>query len=378
MTIPSARPILRLVIALLPALLFGCFKPHDDLTRLRTKIVPFENPHVESDDAVVRRYETSLECPDGSPAPFFVVYREDKADVGPVAIVLHSGAFDYVMERSEAGPLEGPHYHAESRLNPAFATAKVWETLGMQIVDIDPAENNEGTLPATLVNRGFLQIHPGNCWGDLWHNEQGAAGHTNDPSDGFTRNGRTMAWWMVRLVTEPAFRQAQGIELPGNFNADELHLIGLGEGGRGVVELMMRGDELPAIRGALVDSAPDDLSAFTADPATFEDEIEGLERIFTPDGIEDIHTFSLAASMDTVRWPDNLAFLWSDGDTRLPMDAVAPTAELLQQDPDGWLEGTVVDVWNTHEMGHVASNSDVKRAKAVVDFLSTGTRPSHQ
>jgi hypothetical protein len=368
-TIASARPILPLVIALLPALLFGCFKPHDQLSRLDTEIVPFENPHVRSEDAVIRRYASALECPDGSMAPLYVVYRESTVSGAPVAIVLHSGAFDYVMERSEEGPLTGPHYHADSRLNPDFATAKVWETLGMQIVDLDPAENNQGTLPATLVDRDFVQLHPGNCWGDLWHNEQGAEGHNNDlQADGFARNGRTLAWWMVRLVTDPTFAEVQDIRLPVDVDPTQLYLFGLGEGGRGVVELMLRGDDMPPIQGALLDSTPDDLSAFTRDPETFEDEIEGLERIFTPDGLPNVDAYSLLVNADSAAWPNRLVYLWSDGDTRLPLDAVGPTASML---------GNTDFVWttNTHEMGHVLSNSDVKRAREVVDFLTTGAKP---
>jgi hypothetical protein len=363
------------MFALLPALslaFFGCFKPADDLSRFNTETVPFDNPHVQAKDAVVRRLVTELECPDGSPAPFYAVYRRNAPAGGPVAIVMHSGAFDYVMERSEEGPLEGPHYHAKSRLNPDFATAKVWESLGMQIVDLDPAEDNQGTLPATLVDRGFLQIHPGNCWGDLWHNQQGVEMHTNAlPTDGFARNGLTMAGWMVRLVTDPDFADAMGINLPTGYNADELYLLGLGDGGRGVVELMQRGEELPPIRGVLLDSIPDDLSALTRDPETFEDEIEGLSRIFTPEGLDTISDSSLLATMDEVAWPDNLVYLWSDGDTRLPTDAMQPTAWQLNNGAAP--ASTSVWVNNTHEMGHVLSNSDIKLAREVVDFMTSGS-----
>ena len=86
------------------------------------------------------------------------------------------------------------------------------ETLGLQIDDQDPGENNLGTLPAALANRGVVQFIPGNCWGDMWHNEEGVV--VNDLElDGFNRNGRTIANWMLRpsrRATSPVRRTSTG------------------------------------------------------------------------------------------------------------------------------------------------------------------------
>ncbi len=143
---------------LLPLLLAGCFKLPGDMHPMDTTVVPFDNPYVTTDDVVIQGFETDLPCPsncgeEGPPARFYMVYREGATEGAPVAIVLHSGAFDYVMERSESGSLDGPHYHADSRLEPDFSTAKVWETLGLQIEDIDPSEHNLGTMPAALADQ---------------------------------------------------------------------------------------------------------------------------------------------------------------------------------------------------------------------------------
>jgi hypothetical protein len=338
-------------------LLSGCFKLPADMTELDDTLVPFDNPHVLRDDVVIEGFDTDLQCPDGSPARFHMVYPEDLTEPAPVAIVLHSGTFDYVLKHGEEGPLSGPHYHATSRLTGEFAVRKVWETLGLQIDDIDPAEDNQGTLPAALANSGVVQLIPGNCWGDLWHNEEGIQGNEVD-NDGFPRNGRAFASWMFRFLIDDDFAVSQGFEIPTMVDLDALYLIGLGDGGRGVLELLLHPD-LPAVAGAFVDSTPDNLSAFTENPVDFDDEIEGIKRIFGEENLADISTQSFAGEVEL---PPRFYYLWSSSDPQLPRASMEPAAMAL----NGRL-GVVVQ--DTGTRGHVLSNSDIELAQEIVSVL---------
>jgi hypothetical protein len=328
------------------------------MAELDTTLIPFENPYVSGDDAVIQSFDTELLCPDGSPSRFHVVYRSEQTEPAPAAIVLHSGAFDYVLEHGEDGPLSGPHYHSKPRLTQEFGVSKVWETLGLQVSDLDPAEQNLGTLPAALTNRNVVQILPGNCWGDLWHNEEGVQFNEIE-EEGFSRNGRAFAAWMVRMATDADFAADQGIEITPAIDPDSIYLVGLGDGGRGVLELLNH-PSMPAFRGAMVDSSPDNLAAFTAQPTDFQDEIDGLRRIFGTDNLANIGEFSLANA--DVELPPRFYYLWSSTDPQLPQAAMAPAADALQ-DQMG------VRVHDTATQAHVLSNSDMGLANEAVEFL---------
>jgi len=345
------------VMTLLPMLLAGCFNLPNEGSELDTTILPFNNPLVTEEGVVIETMKTELLCPDGENSSFHMVYKPGTTTPAPIAVVMHSGAFDYVMEPGSAGPLSGPHYHAKSRLTADFAVRKVWETLGLQINDLDPVENNLGTLPAALANRGFVQILPGNCWGDLWHNEEGVQ-YNDVAQDGFERNGLTFAWWMMRLASDPNFASTRGIEIPVPIDPTQLYLFGLGDGGRGVLELLTH-DSAPDVAGALVDSTPDDLSAYTAQPDIFDEEIEGFSRIFGEEAMESIEQFSWAGE---TRLPERMVYLWSSGDPNLPAAAAQPAATVL--------DGEVgVKVMSLATQDHVLTNSDIELANEVLDYL---------
>jgi hypothetical protein len=340
---------------LLPLLLSGCFKLSDQMTELNTTLIPFDNDFVTVDDAVIQSFETQLTCPDDTPATFHLVYRKDATEPAPIVILLHSGAFDYVMEHGEDGPLSGLHYHADSRLTGTFALRKVWETLGLQIDSLDGAERNLGTLPAAFANRGVVQFIPGNCWGDLWHNEEGSQFNDVD-LDGFARNGRTFASWMSRLLLDADFADTQGVQWPVPLDASSMYLVGLGDGGRGVMELLNH-PASPTFAGAAVDSVPDTLSAMVNQPADYEEEIEGLSRIF--DDLEDIDAYSFAAGVNI---PDRFYYLWSSANPQLPTGATQPAAATLSGEM-----GVVVH--DAQIQDHVLSNSDTELAETLVSFL---------
>ena len=337
------------------ALLSGCFKLDADMAVLDTTVIPYEHPSLVVDDAVIRSVDTPLTCPDGEPARIHMVYREDASEPAPAVVVFHSGAFDYVLDHGTSGPLSGPHFHAEPRLTQPFTIRKVWETLGLQIRDIDPAEENRGELTAALANRGVVQYLPGNCWGDLWHNEAGE--QENDiEEERFTRNGRALARWTARIATDEAYAENQGVGWPAAIEPEALYAAGLGSGGRGVLELLLDPDS-PTVAGALFDSTPDNLAAYRDNPTDFGAEIEGFELIFGT-ALTDIEALSVAAAP----LPDRLFYLWSSSNPQVPAEAMRPGAAAVT----GQLGVRVED---TQHPEHVVSNSRPEVAADVIGFL---------
>ena len=414
--------------ALLLVGLLGCAKPWDQLATLDFGDVPFDNPLVSSPDARIRSYETTLPCPDGSPAHFYLVYRADQTEPGPLAVVTHSGAFDYVLDPQAAtdSPLYQATWRAASRLSRDWSDKMVWESLGMYPGTVMPSEDNRGALAAALVDAGISQLWPGNCWADLWHDESGF--QENDyQTEGINRNGRTFAWWMVRFGFDPDFAAQQGVALPVPLSS-ELYLAGLGDGARGVVELLTHPD-LPQVAGAILDSPPDLLSPYFDPTAELYGEAEGLRRIWGDEtSVATIDQWSLLAvlasdaagsdgasssagppappvdtggsdtgppddgrpdsgdtgpqlpgdsggdtggsgltGLGSFQVPAHVALVWSQADPRQPVATTASTAQALAARPEGW----VID---TRARAHVFSNADRDAAAQLVDFLQTGTQ----
>lgn len=360
----------RILAAAAFGLLGGCWKPYGDLTALDFGAIDYNNPYLESSGAVISMFDTDLDCPDGKGARFFVVYRPDMTTPAPVAIVLHSGAFDYQLDPEPSSPLSGSHYYADTRLRRDWATAKVWETLGLNAngQQVDPSEVNDGTLPAALLDAGMVQLYPGNCWGDLWHNEEALV--DNDyATEGFARNGRTFAWWMVRMLIESDFAGQQGFQVPVQLDVSNIYLVGLGDGGRGVAELLLH-EGIPPIAGVLIDSSPDDLRPFVDAPSDHAEEVEGLRRIFLDENLDHIEDWSMMGVMEAGELPDRTAYLWSDLDPRQPEATMSTTATALA-DAGAWVD-------NTGLPAHVFVNADIDRARAAVNYLLDGTVPDQR
>jgi hypothetical protein len=223
----------RLFLLVLP----GCFQPYQDLPKLDFAEMTFDRPGLESSSAVVRAFDLEAHtCPDGEPARIYAVYSEAavQGDVqeAPVAVVLHSGAFDYIVS-SEDGedPIEGRHYRTESRLERPWALAKVWETLGMLPAPIDAGEDNAGTLAVSMVNAGWVQVYPANCWGDLWHFDLATNPNDSD-TEGFERDGLGLAMSAVRVFTQPGYGDQIGVNIPAVVDTNQLYLVGLCVGRR--------------------------------------------------------------------------------------------------------------------------------------------------
>ena len=344
-------------------LLTGCWQSFSDLTTLDFSEVPYNNELLTTDSAVISVFDTALDCPDGQGSRFVAVYRSDLEGPAPVAVVMHSGAFDYLLE----GTLDGAHYQTPGRLNRGWSVSKIWETLGLLLNPVDASEINNGALSAALTNAGVVQLYPGNCWGDLWHNEEGIQDNDYSLESALSRNGRTIAGWMVQTIVDDAFAAARGFSIPVAIDSSSIYLVGMGEGGRGVVELLMR-DNLPSVAGILVDSSPDDLSPYVGNPTAFAEQEAGLTRIFGADNLDNISDWSLLSLAGQGRLPERVGFLYSDADPRIPQQSTAATAEVLSMMPGTWVE-------NRHEAAHVFLNSDMALAEAAVEYLLTGVVP---
>ena len=327
--------------------------------------VPFQNEHVLSEQGIVTTYELNLQCPDGDNARFYTVHDPSIEGPVPIALVLHSSAFDYVHDPVSTSPLAGTHYaarHEEThRLERDWGVMKVWETLGMH-PQVETVEQNTGTLPAALLDAGVAAFYPINCWGDLWHNTEE---YTNDlASDFFPRWGGTFASWMARLVEDTDFATLQNISFDFEHQEGGIHLIGLGDGARGVVSIL-KASQSPTLASVFVDSPVDDLSLW-ADESTFEDEADGLKRIFnyttTP---PDWNAWTLKALINQ-GFADGarVGMAFSKADPRIPF-------------PQESFNNLIASV-NSHEEGlliesmgaaHVQTNSDLVLANQVVDFL---------
>lgn len=351
----------------------ACWK--EQYAALPSGVLPFRPSAGGPEGWNVAALTLPLTCPDEQPAQLFVLSPADAstADPLPVALLLHSGSFDYVIAPL-AGPdavyLEGTHFAEPSRLTGAWAANQVYTMLGMRPGD-DPEspEQHDGSLPAALVAAGIAVVMPANCWGDLWADQ--ATQQSNDfASDFFVRDGRTSAEWAYSSLLDPAFADALDIVWPFTPDPAETYLIGLGEGGRGVAELLSavdeNGDRLYQPDGVAVDSSPDDLRVFYADPGVYADVVEGLTRIFfDPAGPEAAD----AGSMWSAPLAPKTAYFYSSADPTWP--------SVLQDAAVSRLDAGTPWVLDAGQELHVLSNGNVPGLGAdLVTYLTTGTIPS--
>jgi hypothetical protein len=369
----SCRSILALAfLAPLAAGASGCWRQHD--TAVDYSLVPLENANAPAGSIWVRAYDTNLACPDGEYASFYAVWDELAPEPAPVAIVFHSGAFDYVSNPAAEDPTIGTHYATVNRLSAAWAKERVFFTLGMWSPDDEKTEQSTGAIATALAQSGALAIYPANCWGDLWHNEK--ITNKNDyRTDGFYREGLTFAWWMTQLIVNQAFASAQDFTPPVRVDGSKLYLFGLGDGGRAVGEVLLRAtsiqssDVKPVFGGVFVDSSPDDLSYYLIN-TQYTQQIRGLQRIFYEDS-EPYGHYSLLnylggtplkggrGSTGSYVVPSQMDIIWSSQDSIVADDMIEPMATRASA-----LGGKVTD---TQLSGHVFSSSSITIANDVVN-----------
>jgi hypothetical protein len=350
-----------LSLALMTASMVGCWS---DYVPTDVNSVTFTNEHVRSENGIVTTWELRLTCPDGENARFYTVHNDAIDGAMPVALVLHSSAFDYINNPIATDPLVGAHYapSEEPRLTQTWGIEKTWATLGMT-AGVDSTEVNTGAIPAALVDEGVVGFYPINCWGDLWENNETII---NDlATEYFPRYGGTFAWWMIRLITEPSFAEAQGVEFDFEIDPSQLHLIGLGDGARGVVNIV-NNDNTPDIAGVLVDSPVDDLTVWATDPA-FSDEATGLQRIYnySPGNEPYWNNYTLKALINQNHLNGaRIALVYSDNDPRVPYPQ-SNFANMITA-VEAHEEGLII---NTGLPAHVHSNGNADIAREVVEFL---------
>lgn len=379
---------MRVRILAAPLLLAGCWKL--DLTEVETGVVSF-NPAVGAPEGwVVESFSLGLKCPDGEDSSFFMVYPEEAA-VGepgtrpalPLAILFHSGTFDYVFLPTADEPIGGQSYQeslregARKRLTTDWAITQVFTTLGLY-PNYNANEVHAGTLPAALATKGVAMMLPANCWGDGWHNRSSLA-ENNFAADFFFRNGRTAAEFSYLYATT-AFPESNPLLLPIDVDPERVYLIGLGEGARAVSELLTARvitDVTPAPfayrpTAVVFDSATDDLRPYLAGDASAEFSAirSGLSRIYpgslSEEGRNNVMPGSLAwTPLNNI--PDRIGWISSANDSYVPEGANdVALARLDERDP--------AERWQYEETqpAHVVSNADVGLAKAVADFLVDG------
>lgn len=351
--------------------LTACFTP--PASPLVLDKLSFSNAHTDAPDIVLQPFEyPDLLCPDGEPATFYAVYREGLDEAAPVVIVFHSGAFDYVPNPDPAvDPLEGPHYAGEDRMGSAWAADKVFETLGLLKSDTTVSEVNEGTLPAVLADIGTFAIYPANCWGDLWHNETGWQPNAWGDDGGVHREGRFLAWMMTRFAATDSeeaadWRARFGIDqVPIPLDSSGVYLVGLGDGGRAVVELFRRidqasDDSFPIVKGVLLDSTMDDVSTLANDAVTYPEIAVGMARIF-PD--ENDHGYwSLARWIPQRGLTYPMQFHYSSADPQVPDQTVSSLVALQSS----YANLTAID---SGEPVHVSLNRDIGLARTAVSTM---------
>lgn len=356
------------MLSLLLAL--GCFTP--DAPELDVDTIPFENPLVRADDAVLRPLTLDgLLCPDGEPATVFAVYRTGLTEAAPVVVVFHSGAFDYVVNPDPLDPLSREHYRTDNRLTGEWSRTRVFETLGLVNSESgDPGEENNGALAATLVDADTFALYPANCWGDLWHNEYGY--FRNDGGEGFERNGRFLAWATTGITSKDPtessnFRTDLGLgdDLEVPLDSSQVYMVGLGDGGRAPMELLWRATNMPTVAGVIIDSSPDRMDWYVAKQGDYPEVVTGLDRIYTDD-LARIGNFSMDAYVRTKAFTgllkNSLQLYYSSADPSVPDGLLEPLVALRSSYP----EITVVD---TGDQVHVQLNNNQALARTAVEEM---------
>lgn len=293
-----------------------------------------------------------FECPDGRTARVDLLRPTGFDGPRPLALLLHDGVYEWIDDTNNT------YENTVNRLGALYADRQIAATLGVDGADVDG--DARGAWPAALLQAGYAVAAPGNCWGDLWHGR----GDNDLQAEGFLREGARLASEAIRLAA------AQD-----DVSDQRVIAIGLGEGGRGVVELASEGVDFDAV---VIDASPDWLSPVLQRPAWFQRYIAGLERIWyaelpvdgtTQQRLDALQTLlqrdSLVHLVSDLGWRVPIVYAWSSTDEIVDPDQARPAAETIAaQYPDDLHR--VVD-WQ--EPSHAPSNSERGYAH-VQDYLT--------
>ena len=248
----------------------GCWKPaFKSLPESELNFHPFSGDLF--DQWIVETIDAPFICPDGDPGTLTLVRPEAELEIAGTALVFHPTSFDFGYVEMGAQK----YYREPMSLNRDWALRRVYSTLGMYHDNVG-TEDMSGAIAQALVEHNIQLVLPGNCWGDLWHN--GSERPNDIEQDGFQRFGFDAAQWTLDVVQDTSLAAQVGIVNAELFVSDgPIYGIGLAEGGRAVGELL--GTSNP-FSGILMDSTPDNLNGFNADPTAYAQILDGLERIF--------------------------------------------------------------------------------------------------
>lgn len=305
----------------------------------------------------VQTVDAPFDCPDGRPAGALLVRPSSGSGVLPVAVVFHSGAFDYVKNVSETAPLANEHLQDPPRLSRAWGLRRAATILGTYD-DGDEAESHTGAIAAAFVEQGGAVLAPANCWGDVW-----GAG-TDAPSDVetelFERRGRDMARWAWTQVADPGAGEGP-IDLGFDPDPTELHLVGYGHASRAVGVVLASGTTTgagPEPESFLVDSPIDDPTPLYENATSFVLELETWKRTF-PTGLESATRQALSV---VERWPARVAVVHSSFDPAVPDGTDAALITRAESAP-------VALVRDTTASAHVQAGDDLDLARELVAFV---------
>lgn len=255
--------------------------------------VDFEPESGDVEAWSVSQQTVDLACPDGDDARIYFVHPTEPTGPLPTVVLFHDGAFDFVDDTTD-GPLAGQTYQEVGRLDVPFAVRQTFATLGMYPEPLEEDEHT-GALAQALAAEGVALVLPVNCWGDLWHNKP--ATRENDfYGDRMFRAGGAIAEWSWRSLTEDGFAEALGIDVPFEADRQRLGMVGLGEGGRAVGELLAN-DARPG--AVVIEGHNDDLAAWQAATPLVE---TGLARIFFTEDDRMERAFSRAEALPPTLW----------------------------------------------------------------------------
>ena len=336
---------------LLTVALAGCEvdREWEDLDLVRSE---FSNAHLEPGQAWLEVHTLpGFACPDGLPPTVHVVVPSD-GPLAPVALLLHDNVLDVVDP-------EGAHVdEGVDRLAMAAAQTEVEAVLGVR-GDLPAGTDRGGAWVAALIESGYAVAAPTNCWGDLWHGRG-----VDNPQEGFARSGR--------LVLDAALLAAR--ELEGVAPGGPLLVVGLGDGGRGVVEYALAGG---AIDAAAIDSSPDRLPpVVTSDPhgiraralrAVYYDELADIVNVDARDAqlIESLQRDSLLHLVSDEGFRAPLVYAWSPHDPNLGPTMASPGAEAVQSH----YAAEDALLWEWDGAVHAPSNEQLPEAREALAFL---------
>ncbi|MEC7987939.1 MAG: hypothetical protein VX278_22420 [Myxococcota bacterium] len=181
--------------------------------------------------------------------------------------------------------------------------------------------------------------------------------------------GRTTAERTIQALNalkndDTTLLNEEGLIFSQPIDPTQQHWIGLGEGGRAILELLSQEDiqsNLP--QSIIFDSSPLDLQPYLETPEAFPVESGTLNKVFVGEEGYPLSDLSLW-SWQNVSFPSRVALIWSNGDSKMPQNAFQNAVSNLN----------VAEFWteDINRSGHVFVNSDLTLAQRTVQFMISG------